>query len=561
MEKKLLPFQRPYMGPLVLVLLLNICSLALATVQPLFGRFVIDEVFLRRTFPFSQAMGLAVLLMACALGISLLTKFCYVKMSLRMMLDLRTAFYRHVLRLPYSFYAGKRVGDVISRVNEDLAETQRLYTDSLLQCVSISLAFLLNVGFLLLLDWKMTLVCFLLLPLLIWGTQKFRDTLFASNMALRELAAGNQSFLYDTLASVRFIRASNLQPWLEARYRDELTKLNEQSLKVTLIGACAQGVPQVVVLVSTIGIIWLLGFKVLGGGMSLGTLLAFTAYQASLYASVQGFAQLYIRLQKGRVAVRRVREFLGLPLERDGSRKLSSPGLLIRFEQVSFWHEATKPIFQQLDFCLAKGEMIGITGESGAGKSTLADLLARVTQPTAGVITIDGIDIQAIKRDCWNRKVCLVAHDHPVWYGSIAECLKLGGQEIDEWQMQAVLEDVGLWQDIEQMPQRLQTQVGEKGVRLSAGQKQRLLLAHALLRDPDVLILDEATCHLDAESECRLFAQIRERLKHKTVIIITHRLQNIMWVDRLLHVAEGKIRPHDQAQGGDQHGSVTLLHG
>lgn len=560
MIKKMLSFLKPYRGPLSIVFLMTILSTVLTIMQPMIGRFIIDDVFLYRKYPFPLALGSAVLFMMFAYGVSILTKYIFLKTSLSILTDMKTSFYHHLLLLPYPFFSKKRVGDVISRVNEDLAEMQRLYTDSLLQFVGISLTFVLNVVFLLMLDWQMTIFCFILLPILIWGTQKFRDLLFNKNMKLRELSASNQSFLYDTFSSVRFIRAANLQKWLENKYKDDLTKLNVESLKVVFVGAFAQGIPHVILIISTIGTIWFLGLKVLNGAMSIGTLLAFTAYQASLYSSVQGFAQLYIRFQKGKASVLRVGEFFALPAEPDGSKDMPQ-FRQVRFDKVCFHYDGDKPIFHNFDFSFVKGEKIGIVGESGAGKSTLANLLARVNKPANGLISIDGIDIQNIKRDHWNRKVCLVAHDHPIWYGTVADFLRLGKRDISEQQMQTILEEVGLWKDIENLPGGLQTHVGEKGLQLSAGQRQRLLLASALLQDLDILILDEATCHLDIESERKIFELIRKRLKHKTVIIITHRLQNIMWVDRLLHLAEGSIRPYQQESGGQHYDSLTRLHG
>jgi|GEM_PF-5639772 len=543
--KKIFHFVKPYRVTISIVLLMNVCATVITSVQPMFGKFIIDEVFLEKKFSFPLALGIAVLMLALAYGISLLTRFIYLRMSLAMMTDVRTAFYQHVLALPYSFFSQKRVGDLVARVNEDLSEVQRLYTDSVLQFISMGLGFVLYLTLLFLLDWKMALVCLFLLPVLVLGTHRFRDSLFEQNMELRKLAVHNQSFLVDSFSSVRYIRAANLGSWLEAKYRGELHKQNKQTIKVAFVSAFAQGVPQGVLIISTIGTVAFLGFKVLDGVMTVGSLIAFTAYQASLYASIQGFAQLYIRFQKGKVAVQRVGEFFELPAESKGWRVMPPFRWHIQFNQVCFSHAGSAPILKNLHVSIAKGEKIGIVGESGCGKSTLADLLARLYKPTSGIISIDGQDIQQINRDSWNERVCLVTHDDPIWFGSIADCLQLGKERVSEQQMQAILQEVGLWKDVEKMPDALHAQVGEKGLNLSAGQRQRLLLARALLKRPEILILDEATCHLDAESEQQIFQLLQEKLQETTVIVITHRTESIGWVDHILHLADGSIKSYE----------------
>ncbi|MGG1663499.1 ABC transporter ATP-binding protein [Brevibacillus sp. NRS-1366] len=561
MKERMLSYLRPYRFTLVIVLIFNVCSTLITTIQPMLGKIMIDDVLLSQKYPFPLALGAAASLMAIAYGLSLATKYLYMKTSLNLMLDMRTSFYDHLLHLPYSFFSQKRVGDVVSRVNEDLAETQRLYTDSFMQLVSIGLTCLLHVGLLFYLEWKTAFGCLALLPLLIWGTQKFRDLLYLGNLTLRELSAHNQSFLFDTLSSVRFIRTANLQSWLKHQYKEKLQKTNKQTIKVTFVSALAQGVPQAVLIFSTLGILLFLGLKVQAGSMSIGTLIAFTAYQTGLYSAIQGLANLYIRLQKGKAAVQRVNEFLNIPEECDGRETMIPFRRELRFEQVCFSHDGGSLILNNLDLSIQKGEKIGIVGESGIGKSTLADLLARLFQPSSGIITLDGVDIRHMKRSEWMQHVCLLAHDHPIWFGSLADYLRLGSRTVSEEQMQIALQEVGLWKDVEKMPDALQTQVGEKGVKLSAGQRQRLLLARALLQEPEILILDEATCHLDLEAERKIMELIQQRFMHKTVILITHRLPNIMWVDRLLRLKDGSIRDEKRKWGGDERGAPARLHG
>jgi ATP-binding cassette subfamily B protein len=561
-QKKLVSFIVPYWKSLSFLLFLNICSTVLLTIQPMFGKFVIDQVFTRQVYSFSFAMTLGVIFMLLGLGLFLFTKYCYLRMSMSMSMKMKGALYRHFMETHSFSHPKRRVGDVVSRLNEDLREAQHFYTDNTMHLIILSLGFLFHIFLLSFLDWKMTVYCLLLLPVLIFATQKFRTVLFDMNMKMRTLAAANQSFLFDTLSSIRFIRSSRLEGWLENKYQNELQTLNEQQLRLAFINGCAQGVPQTVILISTIGTVWFLGLGVLQGSVTLGTLLAFSAYQARLYSSIQGFTQLYIRMQKGKVAVKRIEEFFNLPLEEEGTKELSCVTSGIEFRQVSFSYEAHQKVLENITFSIAKGQKIGIIGQNGAGKSTMADLLTRIHRPSSGAIFCDGIDIQSITRSSWSRKVCLVAHDHPIWFGTIEDYLTLGKVPLTLLEMRNALEEVGLWEDVKSMPAGLQTQLGEKGAKLSAGQKQRLVLARALLQNPDVFIFDEATCHLDIEAEQRIFELIRKKMQDKTVLIITHRIQNILWVDQLWSLSEGSLSSYTHHNsGGDDYELLTRKHG
>jgi ATP-binding cassette subfamily B protein len=561
-QKKLVSFIVPYWKSITFLLFLNICSTILLTIQPMFGKFVIDQVFTQRVYSFSFVMALGILFMLLGLGLFLLTRYFYLRMSMSMMMKMKSVLYRHFMETSSVSHSRQRVGDMIARLNEDLGEAQRFYTDNVMHVIVLGFSFLLHVILLVFLSWKMTLYCFLLVPVLLFAMQKFRTVLFTMNMKMRTIASETQSFLFDTLSSIRFIRSAHLEDWLDSKYQNKLHTLNGQQLRLTFINGCAQGIPQAIILLSTIGTVWFLGSSVIQGSVSLGTLLAFSAYQARLYSSIQGFAQLYIRMQKGKVSVQRIEEFFQLPVQEDGGKEMPPFASRIEFRQVSFRYEAGPNVLEDITFSLNKGEKIAIVGQNGAGKSTLADLLVRLHRPSSGTILCDGIDIQTIARSFWNQSVCLVAHDHPIWYGTIEDYLQIGRDSVNFSEMRNVLEEVGLWEDVQAFPKGIHTELGEKGAKLSAGQKQRLVLARAFLQSPNVFIFDEAMCHLDTEAEQRMFDLIRQKMHDKTVLIITHRIQNILWVDRVWSLSKGTLSsyPHTYI-GGDQYETLTRKHG
>ncbi|WP_318503271.1 ABC transporter ATP-binding protein [Bacillus sp. T3] len=541
MNEILTRFIRPYWLRLSLVLVLSIVGSVLFILQPLVGKMMIDEVFIRRSVSFEKVLFISILLLLLTYIISAINRFIYMKTSLQMTVDMRMTFYKQILKLPLQVLAKRRIGDLTTRLNEDIGEIQRLYTDSVLQLINLCLTLLFSMIVLMKIDWFMTLLCSILLPILLWVTHTFRNLLYIGNMQAKEIGAMIQSFLYESLSSQKFIRAGSLYTLVEKKYHAHLEKMNKQTIKLAIINTSAQGAPQILVWLSTLMLIWFLGNKVLEGTLTLGSLLAFTAYQANLFSSVQGLAQLYTKLQSGKAAVSRIKEFFHYSIEQDGHEELAIFHSSIEFNGVDFSYDGHQSILKDITFTISKGEKLAIIGESGSGKSTIVDLLARIYRPSKGMITCDGVDIQSVKKASWHQQICLISCDDPIWSGSIADFLRTGNREATENQIEKLLNDMGFWDDEKLLAGGLYVYLSEQGRNLSAGQKQRLQLVRALLQNPEILILDEATSHLDTESEQKIFSVLQEKMKNKTVIVITHRMQNIDWVDRSILIEQGQM--------------------
>lgn len=526
-------------------MLLGLVSTLLFAVQPMIGQWVIDHVFIIKDVSLLTAIGVGGGILACGYGLSVGTKYLYLRMSLRVMADMRLEMYGKILNFPSRVTSQKRVGDMVARLHEDLAETQRLYTESLLQAVTLFIELTLSVFLLWYLDGKLLLFCLLLLPLLVWSAQKFRVRLFEENMKLRRQTSDNYSFVLDGLTSIRFIRAAGLEVWMGKRYQKELEEIAGQQLRLAFLNGAAQGVSQLVLLTAAVTTLWVIGKEVVAGSVTLGMLFAYTAYQARFFSGAQAISQLYLRFQKGRVSTVRIAEYFSQTQEADGTVEAPSLQTALTLRKVHYRAAAGQEVLKSLDFTLRRGEKVGLIGQNGSGKSTFADLLLRIHKPDQGSILYDGLDIGQFTRSSWSNRVCLVAHDNPLWYGSVADVLRIGNTYVTEEQMIEVLEEVGVWQELGQRREALQTQVGEKGLALSAGQKQRLQLARAFLQDSDILILDEATCHLDSQAEQQMFELIRRKWKSKSVIVITHRPENLYWADRLYTLSDGKLLEQD----------------
>ncbi|WP_338754296.1 ABC transporter ATP-binding protein [Bacillus sp. FJAT-52991] len=536
-------FIKPYRFIFLLVFVMGLLSTFITSIQPMIGKFFIDEVLIAKRYSFSLTLTLAIAVAAVGYGVALFTKFLYFRMSLHIMVDMRTTFYHHLLHLPFDFFTKNRTGDILSRMNEDITEIQRLYTENVLQLFTIGLTFIFNVALLLFLDWRLTLLSFLFMPLLVIGVQKFRRLIFINQMEFRKVSAKNQSFLYETFSSMNFIRTAHIEKQLKQQFKEELEDINKQNMKVMFTNAWAQGIPQFVLMGSAVFMLSFLGQQVMRGEMTLGTLLAFMAYQASLFATVQGMAQLYMKFQKGRASIQRVNDFFHIPHIQVEGKDVPQLFHTIRFDQVSFFHHPNQPILTEFNLEIKSGEKVGLIGENGMGKSTIAQLLAQIYEPVRGAVYLDDKNISEFSKASWYNKVCLVAHDHPVWCTTIEDFLRLGKKQATAIELEQVIELMGLSSWIHSLPKKMNTQLGERGLTISAGQKQRLLLARALLQEADMYIFDEATCHLDTESERQLFQRLQEHLQNKTVIFITHRHDHLAWLDRVVDLSKTEWKP------------------
>ncbi|WP_203362527.1 ABC transporter ATP-binding protein [Bacillus sp. REN10] len=551
-------FIKPYRFVFLLVFAMGLISTFITAAQPMIGKFFIDEVLLTKRYSFSLVLTVAVVVAAVGYGVALFTKFLYFRMSLHIMVDMRTAFYQHLLHLPFAFFAKKRTGDILSRMNEDITEIQRLYTENVLQLFTIGLTFVFNVALLLFLNWRLTLLSFLFIPLLVFGVHAFRHLIFINQMEFRKASAKNQSFLYETFSAMNWIRTAHIEKQLQQQFKAELDHINKQNMKVMFTNASAQGIPQFILMGSAVLMLVFLGQQVMQGEMTLGTMLAFMAYQASLFATVQGMAQLYIKFQKGRASIQRINDFFYIPPIAIEGKDVPESFRTIHFDHVSFSHHPNRPILTDFTFRIQSGEKVGLIGENGKGKSTIAQLLAQLYEPVNGAIYLDDHNIREFSKTSWYKKVCLVAHDHPVWCTTIEQFLRLGNKETTVAELEGIIELVGLSEWIQALPEKMNTQLDGRGLTVSAGQKQRLVLARALLQEADIYIFDEATCHLDIQSEQQLFQRLQERLQTKTVIVITHRYDHLAWLDRIVDLSTNESK---QIRGKVANEYVSVLHG
>ena len=461
----------------------------------------------------------------------------------RVIFDLRSDLYSHIQLLPLRWFDNRATGDLMTRVIEDVNAVERMLIDGIEQGVVAFLQVLIVTGVMFYLNWKLALLALIPFPLLIGGALTYTLTAHRRYRMQRRAASSMNALLHDNLSGIRQIKSFVREREQHARFNrvsDELRRATLVVMKVWALYSPAMS------LFESIGAIVVLGFgsvAVLNGTLAIGDLVAMLMLIAFLYDPIGRLHQLNQLVQAGRAAGERVFEILDEQIEpgRSGGEALGTIRGEIRYQDVSFAYAGGAPALSNISFHARPGDTVALVGATGAGKSTVVNLLARFYEFSSGSIEIDGRSIRDFTLDSLREKIGIVTQESFLFNGTIRENLLLGRPEATEAELIEATEAANALGFIDRLPNGFESVVGERGVKLSVGEKQRLSIARALLKDPPILILDEATASVDTATE-RLIQQALENLMfHRTCIVIAHRLSTIVGADQILVLDRGRI--------------------
>lgn len=547
-RRLLWPHLRPQLGTLSAALLLGLLIAAMSAAQPLLTRIVIDQGLIGRQF---SRLGYACLgmlgLAAAGFLLGGVHRVIYVRASGRALFSLRGAVYAHLLRVSPRRLARVPVGDLVSRLDGDIAEVQRFGTDAAASFVS-SVLTLVTVGAVMLgLSWRLTLAVAALLPLQLLVRQYARPRIEASTRALREAAGRLSGFLVETLSGARHVQAAAAEE-LEGRRLDALGDAYlDRVQRQQIVNFATGSLTGLLGHLATAGTFVLGGWYVLQGHLSVGTLVAFVAYLGRSSGSAASMAALYTGYQRARVSLVRVEELLELPCILESADAIAVPFAArgaLRFEAVTIGAAAEgRPVLDAISVDIPAGSKAVLRGASGAGKSTMADMLRRFVDPDSGRILLDGRPLYDFKLADLRRRIVVVEHSPVLFRGSILDNLRYGNPDVDEANVleaarQALVDDF-----VSALPQGYATQVGEGGSGLSTGQRQRIAIARAALARPLIVILDEATSGLDVEAARAVHRSLDRTFPDRTRLVITHRAGDIEGTDACWQLEGGRLRP------------------
>ncbi|MBO1358495.1 ABC transporter ATP-binding protein [Acetobacter sacchari] len=541
----LLPFMRRYIAPLAFVIVISLAATGLALAQPWLSRLMIDKALIPHDTGYLVRIAVA-MVVAAIVGyvLNILASYCYVSASAAMLFDIRVALLRHLQTLSPRFYSTFRLGDLMSRLNSDVSDIQRVTADTLLSIVSNVMTLCGCVAIMLWLNWSMFLISVILLPGCVLIFIKYQKRLTRLTREMRERGADLGSMLVESILGMRAITALNASNVEIIKFEKRNSAFVSSMLRMQVVSFMAGAVPGTLLTVTTSGIVIYGGLLVFAGKMTIGTLVAFMSYQTRLFGPIQVLMGLASGLSSARVSLARVEELLNTQpdvTERPTAVHLNGIREELRLQGVSLRHGA-REILRDIDLVIPQGKFCVVLGPSGVGKSSLADLLVRNLDPDRGTISVDGVDLRDLRLRDLRREILLIDQSPHIFNDTIAANIAFGHNEATSEDVSRAAHLAGLQALAERLPEGLDTQTGERGLALSAGERQRVALARALLRNPAVLILDEPTAALDGQTEEFVADSLRRALPHATFIVITHRPVLAERADMVVMIDDGRIQ-------------------
>lgn len=584
-------YARPYFR-WVLVMLLTIFGVSiLSVIPPLLTRELIDVAIPERDTRVITLLALgmvAVPVLSGLLGVA--QRYANSNVGEGIIFDLRRQLYAHLQRMSMGFFTNTHAGELISRLNNDVIGAQRAVTGTMVTIISDTLALVVTLVIMLAMDWRLTLLSVAILPLFILPARRIGTTLRRIARESMDLNAAMNALMNETLNISGAVLVK-----LFGRYHFEVDRFTNRAAGVRDIG-----VRQAVVgrwfflglsLVSAVGtalVFWLGGILVVQGAFTIGTLVAFTAYLTRLYGPLMALTNARVDFATSLVSFERVFEVLDLPLEikdRPKSISLDEVQGLVRYEDVSFQYadaredrvgledvrrfsfHATQPYVpprrksnggrehkpdgdrdpearwavRNVSFAIHPGEVAALVGPSGAGKTSITYLLPRLYDPTEGRVTLDGYDLRDLSLDSLAAHIGMVTQETYLFHDTIRQNLLYAKMDASEQEMISACKMANIHDFISGLPDQYETVVGERGYRLSGGEKQRVAIARVLLKDPRILVLDEATSHLDSQSELLIREAMEEVMRGRTSLVIAHRLSTVIHADLILVMDNGKL--------------------
>ena len=581
-------YARPYARKVLTILATLLVISGLSLLPPLLIRDLLDHALPDRDVSRLNLLALGMVAVPVVNGLlGVAQRFASASIGEGIIFDLRRALYAHLQRMSLRFYTHTQVGELMSRLNNDVIGAQRAITGTLVTILSNIFALIATMAIMIGLEWRLTLLGVAILPLFILPARRVGNVLRRVARRSMESNARMNALMNETLNI-----SGALLVKLFGRYESEVQRFQERAAEVREIG-----VQQAVIgrwfflalsLVSAVGsalVFWLGGHLVLRGSFTIGTIVAFSAYLSNLYGPLMAMTNARVELATSMVSFERVFEVLDLPIEikdRPGAVRLARVEGHLRFEKVSFNYQEAKGAAEGLEelwrfawsgqstympprapregdgterlkgesprwalrdisFEVRPGEVAALVGPSGAGKTTLTYLIPRLYDPTEGRVLLDGYDLREISLDSLSGQIGMVTQETFLFHASLRDNIIYAKPDATQQELQQACKAANIHDFIASLPEGYDTIVGERGYRLSGGERQRVAIARVLLKNPRVLVLDEATSHLDSQSEALIQEAMQRARQGRTSIVIAHRLSTVMDADQILVMDQGRL--------------------
>ena len=546
---------RPYRGRVILMSIALVIGVAASRAPaPLAAKAIDGGIIPGNLSVLNLVVAAYIVSVLLVWGCSYAQTFLVGWVGQRALADLRRQIFAHLQQMPVGFYERRSAGVLISRMTNDVDALNSLVTDTIITLFQASLTLIGSIVILLLLDWQLALLVFLIFPVMAVASLLFRIASADAYKRTRETIGSLTGYLQETLSGVRVVRAFAQEPVHRARFRD----LNESNrdANMTTVNLNAVYFPSVELIAAfaVVLVIFFGGLQAIDGNVEIGVLVGFIAALNGFFDPITQLSQVYTTYQSGMAALDKIFELLDTPsdlTDAADATELAQIKGAIEFDSVSFAYQPrvgsgeepgeTKLALDGVSITIAPGETVALVGSTGAGKSTFAKLIARFYDPTSGSVSVDGHDLRSVTMHSLRSQMGIVPQEAYLFSGTIADNLAFARPDAPRSELEDAAKAVGAWPFIESLEDGLDTQIGERGGMLSAGQRQLIAFARALVANPRILILDEATSNVDIHSELAIEHALRRLLAGRTSIVIAHRLSTIRQATRILVLDQGRV--------------------
>ncbi len=556
MRRKVLKYLWPYRFPFIIARGQVFVISLLEILKPWPFKVVIDNVLSGKPIPWEFLKPFpkeTILIISCVSliliylflgGLTMLNNYTTIKIGQRMVNDLRSDLYGHLQRLSLAFHSRSRVGDLLYRVTSDTYSIQALTMNGVFPVVT-AVALLCGMFFVMIrLDWQLTVIALSICPVLAIMTSLSSKNITSAATHFREQESDVFSVVQRAMSSMRIIQAFTTEEDEHRKFMKASTGSLDASLRLYTLQNFYSGAITVMMSLGTAFVVWIGARHVLAGALSIGDIVIFTTYLASLYGPIYTLSQTWSVIQGAKAGFRRVSEILEIERDmKDGDRVFPETGAAgeITLEDVSFQYVPDQPVLKHISVQIRPGRKVAIVGPTGVGKSTFVSLFPRFYDASEGRVLIDGIDVREYQLKSLRRQISMVLQPPLVFPISIRENIAYGRPEATEEEIVSAARLARIHDTISKLPKGYDTLVGEQGATLSEGERQRVTIARAILRNAPILILDEPTSSVDAETEAAIMEGLSQLMVGRTTFIIAHRLSTVREADMILVVRSGEI--------------------
>ncbi|MDD2890673.1 MAG: ABC transporter ATP-binding protein [bacterium] len=540
--RRFLKFLKPYWKKGIIAFFFMVLAVGLQLPMPFLTKYLIDKVIVLKSFGLLNIIGFVLIGVLIVRVVSaFIESFLLTTFRGRVLFDIRIKLFEHLQKLSLSFFHKQNTGYLMSRVSGDVDAVQGLLADTLVSFSQNILVFIAGIACTLYIHPKLACICFGILPFYLLSLWIFNKRIRNMSYEVRERYAKVQKDLQEILSAVSLIKAFTGEKKVTIRQIKSLKEAIRKDIRLDITATVASLSSAIISSAGPIVLIWYGCAEIMRGNLTIGGLIAFNSFIGYLFAPAQGLFNLSIGIQRSLAACERIFEIMDIAPEKEGEKDIRITNGVVVFKDVSFSYDDKEPVFENVSFKADSNEIVAIVGRSGVGKTTLVSLIPRFYELQKGKILIDGEDIKDAKLKSLRKQISIVAQDTFLFSDTLKENIRFGNSGAKDGDVENAARLAYCEEFIKEMPDGYDAKIGERGVTLSGGQRQRISIARAILRNPKILILDEATSSLDSESERLIQEALTPLMKDRTTFIIAHRLSTIRNADKIIVLDDHKI--------------------